>query len=68
MKDADLRAQRNVLAVAVVAHALEDELLGDELRDARPELVLDHVQHQVERRDAAGAGVAVAIDREELRR
>ena len=62
-----LRLQRDVLAVAVVADAVEDELLGDERRDVGPEIVLDHVEHQVERRDAAGARVAVAVDREELR-
>ena len=68
VEHADLRLQRDVLAVAVVADAVEDELLGDERRDVGPEIVLDHVEHQVERRDAAGAGVAVAVDREELRR
>ena len=66
MRDADLRAQRHVLPVAVVADAVDDELLGNELRDVRTELALDQVQHQVERRHAAGAGEAVAVDAEEL--
>ncbi len=63
---ADLCAQRHVLPVAVVANAIHDELLGDELTDPRPQLRLHQVQHQVQRRDSAGAGEAVAIDRKEL--
>ena len=41
--DADLRAQRHILTVPVVAHAIDDELLGDELRDAGIEFGLDQV-------------------------
>ena len=66
MKDADLRLQRNVLAIAIVADPVEDELLGDERRDVAAEMVVDHVEHQVERRDASRAREAVAVDREEL--
>ncbi len=62
MADAELGAQRHVLAIAVAPDALDDELLGDLLRDARPELLLHQVQHQIEWRDAAGAGEAVAVD------
>ena len=63
---ADLRLQRDVLAVAVVADAIEDELLGDQRRDVAAEVIPDHVEHQVERGDAARARVAIAVDREEL--
>jgi hypothetical protein len=38
VEHADLRLQRDVLAVAVVADAVEDELLGDERRDVGPEV------------------------------
>ena len=62
----DLCAQRHVLAVAVVAHALDDELLGDQLRDACSELRLHQVEHQVERCHATGAGEAIPVDAEEL--
>ncbi len=64
--DADLRAQRDVLPVAVIADSIDDELLGDELRDPRAQFRLHQVQHQVQGRDAAGAGEAVAVDGEEL--
>src|SRR4029077_13190158 len=63
---ADLGAQWHVLPVAVVAHPIHDELLGDELRNARTELRLHQVQHQIQRRDAARAGEAVAVDGEQL--
>src|SRR5215813_15385929 len=63
---ADLRTQRHVLPVAVVTHALDDELFGDQLRDARPELRFHQVQHQVERCHTAGAREAIPVDAEEL--
>src|SRR5579862_62746 len=63
---ADLRAQRHVLSVAVVADAIDDELLGDQLRHACAKLRLDEMEHQIQRRDAPRAGKAIAVDREEL--
>src|SRR5215472_7316952 len=63
---ADLSSQRHVLPVAVVAHALDDELLGDQLRDACSELRLHQVEHQVERCHTTGAGEAIPVDAEEL--
>src|SRR5207245_142318 len=64
--DADLGAQRHVLPVAVIAHPLHDELLGDQLRDLRAELGFHEMQHQIERRHSTGAGEAIVIDRKEL--
>src|SRR6516162_2560694 len=63
---AALCSQGDVLPVAVVADALDDELLGDQLRDARPELRLHQVQHQVERCHATGARETIPVDAEEL--
>ena len=66
VKQAHAGLQRNVLAVLVVADAVEDELLGDQRRNMAPMVLLDDVQHQVQRRHAAGAGVAVAVDHKQL--
>ena len=66
VRDANLRLQRDVLPVFVVAHTIDDELFGDEISDARSELDADEMQHEIQRRDTAGAGVAVAIDGKEL--
>src|ERR1700733_2528123 len=64
--DANLGAQRHVLPVTVTAHAIDDELLGDQLRDLRAESRLDRVQPQTERCNTARAGEAVTVDGEEL--
>src|SRR5580698_94504 len=66
MAGADLCAQRDVLPVTVTAYAVDDELLGNLLRDARAEFGLYQVQHQVQWRNAAGAGEPIAVDGEEL--
>ena len=63
---AHLGAQRHVLRVALAAHPLHDELLGDELRGARAELAAHQCEHQIERGHPARAGEAVAVDRKEL--
>lgn len=58
--------ERHPLLSARVAHVFDDELLGD-LRDARGAHPCgDQVQHHVERRDAARAGDAIAVDDEQL--
>ena len=66
MRRPDLRAQRDILAILVAAHAFEHELLGYPLRDARPVLQLDQVQHEVERRRAARTGETIPVDAEHL--
>ena len=66
MGDPHQRSQGHVLAVIAVADPVNDELLGNEPRDPGTQLVLDEVQHELERRDAARTGKAVAIDREQL--
>eukprot|EP01136_Pigoraptor_vietnamica_P006590 Opistho-1_new@39680 len=62
----DAGGQRQRLAVAAGARPLHHELVrhlgGDALAVAR----LDQRQHQVERRDAAGAGEPVAVDDEQV--
>src|SRR5882757_9727673 len=63
---ADLGPQRHVLPVAVVAHAVENELLGDQLRHLLAEAGLDEIQHQIEWGSAAGARKTVAVDAEQL--
>ena len=57
-----LRSQRDVLAVAVIADAIDNELLGNELRDADAHPAFHQMQHQIQRRDAPGTGEAVPID------
>jgi hypothetical protein len=66
MRHTHLRTQGNVLAIRVLADSIDDELLRDQLRDLRTQLHLDEVQHEIERRRAAGAGEAVAVDGEQL--
>ena len=62
MRHAHLRPQRHVLAVVAVANAVHDELLAHQTRQARAQLVLDEVQHQLQRGDTTRTGVAVAVD------
>ncbi len=64
--DAELGAQRHILPVAVIADAIHDELLRNELCDPHAQCRLYQVQHQVQRGDPAGAGETVTVDREEL--
>ena len=52
--------------LAAMADALEHELLGHLLRDGAAMLLLDQIDHEIERRRAARAGVAIAIDGEYL--
>ena len=66
VRHAYLRPQRDVLAIGVLAHAIDDELLGHQLRNARSQLSLYEVQHEVQGRGAARAGKAIAVDGEQL--
>src|SRR5882757_3037352 len=66
MRCADLRTQRHILAVGVLTHALDDELLRHQLRDPRSQLQLNQIEHEIERCGAAGAGVPVPVDGEQL--
>ena len=52
----------DALPVVVVADAPVHEAVGDDLGQRAAVLARDQVQHHVERRDAAGAGHAVAVD------
>ena len=66
MEQAHARHQGHVLAVLVVADALQNELVRNHGRNVLAEMALDDVQHQIQGRHAAGAGVAVAVNSEEL--
>ena len=66
MADAEPGGQRHALAVMAVADALLDELLGDRLGELAAMLAGNQVEHQVECRDAARAGEAIAVDLEQL--
>ena len=66
MAHAEPGRQRHALAVGRVADPLVDELLGDRRRERAPVLAPDQMQHEIERRRAARAGEAVAVDLEEL--
>ena len=56
--------ERHALVVALVANALVHEHLGNRRRQRVPVIAADQVQHHVQRRSAARAGKAVAIERE----
>src|ERR1700688_773111 len=66
MRSADLRPQRHVLAVGVLADAFEDELLRHQLRDPWSKLLLYQIEHEIERCGSAGTGVPVPVDGEQL--
>ena len=59
--------QRHALAVVRAADAVDDALLGDLGRQLVAVRQRDPVQHQVERRGAARAGEAVAVDLVQVR-
>ena len=59
-------AERQPLAVGRRAHAVGQRLLADLRDDLLVEMLADQVQHHVERGGAAGAGVAIAVDLEEV--
>ena len=59
-------AERQPLAVGRRAHAVGQRLLADLCDDLLVEMLADQVQHHVERGGAAGAGVAIAVDLEEV--
>ena len=56
MRYPDLRPQRHILPIRVLAHPIDYELLGHQLRDPRPELQLNEIEHEVQRRRPPGAG------------
>src|SRR4029077_20315266 len=66
MADAQPRGQGHALPVALVADALMDELIGDGRGQGEAMLPGDDMEHQIESRDPAGPGEAVAVDLEEL--
>ena len=59
-------AQRQALAVGRAAHAVGQHLLADAVDEVVVEIVADQLQHHVERGGAAGAGVDVLVDLEEV--
>ena len=63
---AETGRQRHALVVVVVADALVHELVGHGGGQLVPVLPGDDVEHQVDRRRAAGAGEAVSVDLEQL--
>ena len=58
--------QRQALAVGRAAHAVGQHLLADAVDELVVEIVADQLQHHVERGGAAGAGVDVLVDLEEI--
>ena len=66
MEQAHARHQGHVLAVLVVADTFQNELVRNHGRDVFAKVAFDDVQHQIQGRHAAGAGVAVAVNGEEL--
>ena len=63
---AETGAQRQALAVGRAAHAVGQNLFANAVDEALVEIVADQLQHHVKRRGAAGAGVDVLIDLEEV--
>ena len=68
MRDAEPGAQFHALALVRVAHAVVDQLVGDARGDILPLLAGDERQHHVDRRRAARAGEACAVDLEQFLR
>ena len=65
MAGADAGRQRHALMFAVVADRRMQDHLGDGGGELGAMLAGDQRQHHVERRSAAGAGEAVAVDLEQ---
>jgi hypothetical protein len=61
-------AQRHPLAIVASTDALTEEFFGDGGGERRAVVAAHHVEHEVQRRDAAGTGVAVTVDLEQLLR
>ncbi|MCY1422846.1 hypothetical protein D9M71_385430 [compost metagenome] len=57
--------ERHTLVILLVADALVDEHLGDRRRQFTAVIAADQVQHHVQRRGAARAGEAVAVEGEQ---
>ena len=66
MKQPHAGLQGNVLTILVIADPVQNELLGNHGRDVAAQVVLDDVEHQVQRGDPPRTREAVTVNRKQL--